>query len=291
MGQSSCGGGPPPPPPDFLVSKDVDGNPASGGDGVISADRTRIAFLHANPVPQPPYNNYRLEAFVHDVGTGETTWVDMSSLGFNSLGARQPAISADGRFVVLLDLVDLQHKIILRDLDAAPGLYETVWEGPGMNWEPTISGDGRYVAFSTSVELGSGWANPPAVPDTNGVLDVWIRDRWLGTYRRASLGPGGVEYTEDAWRPKLSRDGAWITFQVGDDKVVLHTVDWSPSTSPYHIFPGEKPSINDDGSLVAYESQAPGETYKVMRRVRSSQSTSTLDFLGIYRGGHGPRST
>src|SRR5262245_55000678 len=51
---------------------------------------------------------------------------------------------------------------------------------------PSISADGRYVAFS------SGATN--LVPgDTNGVDDVFVRDLWNGTTVRASVDSSGVQ--------------------------------------------------------------------------------------------------
>ena len=52
-------------------------------------------------------------------------------------------------------------------------------QAPGMSSGPAISGDGRFVAFESVVAL---------VPsDTNGLADVYVRDRLLGTTIWASV--------------------------------------------------------------------------------------------------------
>lgn len=68
-----------------------------------------------------------------------------------------------------------------------------------------ISGDGRYVAFSTSA------TNLGAV-DTNGFDDVYVRDTWLGTTERVSEPSGGGQGDGPSTYPSISADGRWIVF-------------------------------------------------------------------------------
>src|SRR5512134_293682 len=50
----------------------------------------------------------------------------------------------------------------------------------------SVSADGRYVAFQSS--------DPTLVPDdTNGVIDVFVRDVLTGTTERMSVGAGGEQ--------------------------------------------------------------------------------------------------
>ena len=68
-----------------------------------------------------------------------------------------------------------------------------------------LSADGRFVAFdSLATNLVSG--------DTNEQQDVFVRDRKLGTTRRVSVGPGGVQ--GDTWSegPAISADGRFVAF-------------------------------------------------------------------------------
>lgn len=70
---------------------------------------------------------------------------------------------------------------------------------------PSVSGDGRYVAFSSlSSDLVSG--------DTNGVQDVFIHDRASGITRRISSGIWG-EGNGISKAPVISADGRYIAFQ------------------------------------------------------------------------------
>jgi hypothetical protein len=65
-----------------------------------------------------------------------------------------------------------------------------------------ISGHGRYRAFlSGSTNLVAG--------DTNGRVDLFIRDRNAGTTRRGSVATDGTEANANAGRGALARNGLW----------------------------------------------------------------------------------
>ena len=60
--------------------------------------------------------------------------------------------------------------------------------GGGLSFNPVISADGRFVAFES--------ASPQLVPgDTNGVIDVFVRDVQAGTTTRVSVTTAGVQGT------------------------------------------------------------------------------------------------
>ena len=64
----------------------------------------------------------------------------------------------------------------------------------------SISADGRYVAFfSGSTRLVAG--------DTNGLPDVFVRDRQAGTTQRVSVAGCATETNGDSLSPSISPDG------------------------------------------------------------------------------------
>ena len=70
---------------------------------------------------------------------------------------------------------------------------------------PSISADGRYVAFvSLAGNLVAG--------DTNGRYDVFVYDRQADTIRRASVATGGVQANGDSRAPFISGDGSCVAF-------------------------------------------------------------------------------
>ena len=77
----------------------------------------------------------------------------------------------------------------------------------GPSYQPSLSGDGRYVAFASQADLVEG--------DTNLTADVFVRDRMLGTLTRVSLASDGDQGdlgrtgSED---PAISADGRHVAF-------------------------------------------------------------------------------
>jgi len=73
-----------------------------------------------------------------------------------------------------------------------------------VGWDPSISADGRFVAFTG----GDG-----AVPgDNNGFADVFVRDRWTGTTELISVGPGGALGDNASEHPHITPDGRYVVF-------------------------------------------------------------------------------
>ena len=77
--------------------------------------------------------------------------------------------------------------------------------GQRLQRRPAISADGRFVAFASD-------ASNLVPGDTNGTLDVFVRDRQTGTTRRVSVGPGGVQGNGDSFDPAISADGRFVAF-------------------------------------------------------------------------------
>jgi len=80
-------------------------------------------------------------------------------------------------------------------------------ESHGLVDGPSISGDGRFVAFgSDGIDL------MPTGQDTNGVSDVFVHDRTLGTTERVSVGALGVQANGPSSHSGLSADGRYVVF-------------------------------------------------------------------------------
>jgi hypothetical protein len=70
---------------------------------------------------------------------------------------------------------------------------------------PSLSADGRYVAFfSPATNLVSG--------DTNGMNDIFLRDRQNDTTTRASIASDGTQANGDSICPSISSNGRYVLF-------------------------------------------------------------------------------
>jgi Tol biopolymer transport system component len=124
--------------------------------------------------------------------------------------------SADGRFVVFSTAAALVPQdtnelddVYLRDtVDGITILVSRKGATPGNDYsmEPTISDDGRYVAFTTYATN--------LVKDSNGsVLDVVVKDMYSGKLRLVSADSAGHQYKRNSFFPVLSGNGRRVTFQ------------------------------------------------------------------------------
>jgi Tol biopolymer transport system component len=183
----------------------------------ISADGRRVAFTSraANLVARD--RNGRADVFVHDLVTGATTRVSMSSTGEEAVGfSFDPGISADGRFVTFsssaANLVpgdDNDADDVFRH-DTVTGTTELVsasaggTPAEGFSSGARPSGDGRLVVFTTDAVLTTG--------DGNGLPDVFVRDMVLGTTRIITRSTDGRAADGASFTPAFSADGRRVVF-------------------------------------------------------------------------------
>ena len=77
--------------------------------------------------------------------------------------------------------------------------------GNSASGEPTISADGRFVAFSSS-------ATNLVAGDTNNASDVFVRDLWAGTAALVSATGNGFSGNAASYTPIITSDGSAVLF-------------------------------------------------------------------------------
>jgi Tol biopolymer transport system component len=116
-----------------------------------------------------------------------------------------PAVSADGRYVAYYssasNLVpdDTNGFMDVFVWDRATGTTTRITDGNGMSRLPSVSADGRYVAFDSM-------ASNLVPDDTNGFMDVFVWDRATGTTTRITNG------NDESGDAVISADGGSVTF-------------------------------------------------------------------------------
>ena len=225
-----------------------------------------------------------------------------------------PSISADGRYVAFLSSAD---NLVSGDTnghgdvfvyDRQDGTTERVSvaddESQGDNLgraaipRLAISADGRYVCFSfDSTNLVPG--------DTNGINDIFVRDRQEGTTERVSVNTAGVQANKASDFVSISADGRYVAFDsaasnlvTGDTNnnwdVFVHDRNTHSTTRESLSSAGAQandlsanPVISADGRYVAFESYAgnlvAGDTnwmIDVFVRDRTLQTTQRVNVSG-----------
>jgi hypothetical protein len=86
-------------------------------------------------------------------------------------------------------------------------------QGNGHSWSPSISTDGRYVAFYS-------YASNLVPGDTNGRSDVFVHDRVTGQTTRVSVASDGSQGNGDSFVGSISADGRYVAFVSGASNLV-----------------------------------------------------------------------
>ncbi|HEX9991394.1 MAG TPA: hypothetical protein VGB14_00560 [Acidimicrobiales bacterium] len=257
-----------------------------------SADATgdEIAFdSDANNLFPDDRNNAR-DVFVRDRVAGTTELISVNNQGREgNASSSAPDITADGRFVAFSsnasNLVrgdtNATTDIFVRDRSrgriervnvASDGTEANLFSGG-----PSISDDGRYVAFSS-------FADNLVANDDNGTVDVFVHDRSTGETFLVSEAADGTSAEGLSAGPAISGDGSAIAFfseaadfVPGDDNGTRDIYVWrrgngDPSVERVSVSSAEEgangqssfsqrgssslPDISRDGRYVSFDSFA-----------------------------------
>ena len=266
------------------VSVSTDGSQAKSDDlpSIISADGQFVVFNStADNLVENDTNSVR-DVFVYDRQTGETTRVSVDSNGTqaNNISQRDfSSISADGRYVafsssasnLVIGDTNGQQDIFIHDRQTGETTRASVAsdgaQGSLQSTHPSISDDGRYVAFhSYSDEFESG--------DTNHALDVFVHDQQTGETTRVSVNSYGTQGDGNSGGASISGNGQYIVFESGATNLVSNDTNGKSDIFVHDFLSGQTtrvseasdgaqgnsnsslPSISSNGRFIAFSSDA-----------------------------------
>ncbi|XVQ12116.1 TolB family protein [Spirillospora sp. CA-255316] len=230
----------------------------------------------------------------------------------------KPVVSGNGRFVAFTSAASTlvpgdtnqSSDIFVRDLRRGTTQRVSVGaagaQGDGPSQEPSISADGRYVAFTSM-------ASNLVADDENGSYDVFVHDRSTGTTTLLHRDSSGDQGNAAAWTPAISADGRHIAFASssvnlapgnpsGHYAIYARDIEAGRtelvSAAPDGTWPdavAEAPAISADGRYVAYSSPATNivpddtdENYDIF--VHDRRTGTTTSASPGSSGGHGAPS-
>lgn len=184
----------------------------------ISADGRYIAFGSNAPNGVAEDTNGESDVFVRDRVAGTMELISVSSEGKQgNRGSSDPTISADGRFVafssyafnLVPDDENSSDDVFLRDRTAQTTELVSVRsdeeQGNDFSYLPSVSADGRYVAFSS-------YASNLVAEDANGSTDIFVRDRVAGTTELVSVSDSESQANGLSEAASISADGRYVAF-------------------------------------------------------------------------------
>lgn len=243
-----------------------------GSTGYISEDGRWVAFTSVSNNLIDGDTNNEMDVFLRDRVLGTTIRVSVSNTGAEGdNSSRASGISADGQWVLFTS-----SATNLVPNDTNEGVDVFLWNRStamlsrvsvsssggqgsgdmGFGTDATLSADGRYIAFSTTM---SGLV----LNDTNNTDDVFVHDRISGETRRISVSNAGTEGNSDSDSMSISADGRYITFE----------------SAASNLVPGD---TNGQPDIFLYDHQA-GVIERVSRLINGGQ-TSDGSFAPVLSG-------
>jgi Tol biopolymer transport system component len=162
---------------------------------------------------------YDIIVLDRSTGTRRRASVDSNQGPTGNAQSARPCISADTRYVTFYSQAS---NLVVGDANGVSDIFVQRWydqlgvtvrvsapatggESNGPSDNPSVSSDGRYVAFqSAATNLVPG--------DTNGYPDIFVRDTIGGTTTRVSVASGGAQGNGSSTDPSISADGRFVCF-------------------------------------------------------------------------------
>lgn len=201
---------------------------ALGGFPVISADARYVAYssYSINPASRDTKTKNGTQVFLYDIRAEKTSQVSVDSEGNQAnKESNTPAISGEARYVAFVseaqNLVPEDTNgisdVFLHDIQTGATTRLSVnslgAQGNGYSDHPTISADGRYVAFvSAASNLIPG--------DTNNANDIFLRDIQAGTTTRVSVDSNGNQGNFNSNDPVISANGRYVMFNSNSSNLI-----------------------------------------------------------------------
>jgi Tol biopolymer transport system component len=224
--------------------------------------------------------NSQPDVFVRDLVAGSTERISVASDGSQANSSSWVcAISSNGRFVAFQSYAS---NLVAGDTNAKPDIFirdrqigQTALvsmavggaQSNAESYNPSISDDGRYVAFHAS-------ASNLVANDTNGCFDVFVFDRNTNGMVRVSVSSDGAQSDEASFYASISGDGQHVAFESIARNLIIGDTNKNNDIYAYNLLTGKtarvsvatkgdqgdsasgSPAISANGKVVVFQSAA-----------------------------------
>jgi Tol biopolymer transport system component len=205
-----------------MVSVNTAGNVSGNArsfDASVSADGRFVAFRSDASDLVGGDSNGKRDVFVRDMQAGVTTRISVATGGGQGNGdSDSPSISQDGRYIVFSSMADnlaagdgnQDRDVFIHDRTTGTTTLVSLNQlrtasGNGTSFEPTISQEGRYVAFTSG-------ASNLVTGDNNGSTDIFLYDVTTGAVNLISTNIAGAPAQGNSRDAFVAPGGQFIAF-------------------------------------------------------------------------------
>lgn len=255
----------------------------------ISSDGCYVAFTSYATNLTLDTNNFA-DIFIHNMVSGTTERISVSNTGEETnSNSFQPSVSGDGRFIAFGSNAD---NLVANDTNGCSDIFvndrvlSTITrvsisndgeEGNFTSLQPSISGDGNCIAFTS-------YADNLSPGDGNFSSDIFVYKQTTFSIERISILSTGEEINKNSYDPSISANGQYVVFMVGDVQQCGALINSASNNFSFDDLDGiilihdillginnlvsisnegeiandycDEPAINADGSYVAFSSNA-----------------------------------
>lgn len=204
--------------------------------------------------------------------------------------SRAPAISAYGRYVAFHTFAgnlvpgdtNASADVFVHDLVTGHTQRVSVdsagAEADKASFGPSISGDGRYVAFNSD-------ATNLVPDDTNQATDAFVHDLVTGQTQRVSVDSAGAAQASsgfDPAPPAISEDGRYVAFDSDASNLVPSDTNEAQDVFVHDVVTGQT-------RRVSVNSAGPGQRFQRQRSRRPPGDQRQRPVRGLHLGRDQPR--
>ena len=211
-----------------------------------------MAFESSTAYLVPGDTNNATDVFVYDRQTKQTTRVSVKNGGGQANGGSfAPDMTPNGRLVVFESLAsnlvpndtNRQRDVFLHDRRTEETSRLSVdslgAQANNFSRSARLNADGRYVVFESL-------ASNLVPDDTNGVIDIFLRDCLMKRTTRVSVATDGRQADNPSFNPSISPDGRLITFESFASNLANVPNDRSKHTYVHDRFTGKTILASDE---------------------------------------------
>jgi hypothetical protein len=185
---------------------------ANSAAAAISGNGRYFVFTSSTPLATTDTTIGDDDIYIYDLNTGTVKHVSTPATATTTLGgvSDAPVVSSDGNLVAFENtqargLTTIQLKNMTTGAITVISADAAGVAADGKSFDATISGNGRYVAFTSAATNLSG-------SDTNAKDDVFVKDLQTGAVVMASTAKDGTQANAASAHASMSADGSVVVF-------------------------------------------------------------------------------